>query len=169
MKSRLFFWAFALSVIIGFGLALAPKSATGAPGGYSSAIGEPYYAAINATGTTSYVGTRSYDLQNFNALRVRYQTGPGVMAGQTNYVKNQWSDNNSNWVDEPVLVAGTVSGGEAPYTVNSRVLQMIVTNANTQIYSERVNRMDRWFRVAFKSDAALSTSMFTVVFLPLNN
>lgn len=168
MKSRFLFWMVALSFLIGFVLALIPRSAVG-QGEYASAIGEPYNAAVNAVASNIYVASRSYDLRSHNAMRVRYQTGPAVMAGQTNYVKNQWSDNNSNWVDEAVLVAGTVSGGEAPYTVNSRVLQMIVTNANTQIYSERVNRLDRFFRVMTKSDAAVSTSQVTVVFLPLNN
>ena len=159
MKSRLFFWAFVMSLLIGFGLALAPKSATGAPG-YSNAIGEAYYAAINSLATNSYVGARSFDLANYNNVRVRYYAGNQGHAGMTNYCKNQWSDDGSNWYDEPVLVAGAVSGGEAPYAVNSRVLQIGASNAaNTQLYGERLNRLDRWFRVAMKASSAESTAV----------
>lgn len=106
--------------------------------------------------------TMGVDMVNYNTFLLKVKTGQ-AQTNQTTRMKYQWSDTTNHFVDEGVLTAGTIVTSEAPYTVASRVIVLDATNANSDVYVERVNRLGRYFRIAVKQSAASSTKVEVII------
>ena len=131
-------------------------------------VGETETVRASSDGvlTNVFQYTRPVHFDRFNnvLMRMKVLTPHGI---QTNSFKTQWAPDNSNWVDEVTLDAGTISAGEQPYTPNVRIVQFAVTNGVT--YGERFNRLMPWVRWGFRNDTAVSTGRIEVIAIPFNN
>ena len=119
------------------------------------------YAVSNAWTNSLYV-----DLKNANAVTIRNTVDVTSTTNLWSF-KAQWSDNRSNWVDEVVILPGTSNATEQPYLARSRVIVLVLTNGSE--YTERFNRLHRFFRLSVKGDLPANTGKVSVIAQPLGN
>lgn len=102
--------------------------------------------------SNAYLSSQMVDLENYHGVSILVTAGPVYDPAVTMSLKYQWSDDNSTWTDGRVLVTGSASATEQPYTVLTRVVQATCTNGFT--YAENVDRVKRYFRVQVKGSAS---------------
>lgn len=119
----------------------------------------------SATPPASYTATTAVESTNYNALIAKIEVAVAE-AGKVATIKPQWSDNGTDWWDEPLAVngvqSGTDAGGNLEYAENhaSRVLSLALDNA--RFTAIRFNRMARFMRFQVKSDATTGEIEITV-------
>lgn len=127
----------------------------------------PTACFTNQTLTTSYIaGSTSVDLKSYDSVAIIVDITAAGVTGNIQ-AKYQWSLDNSTWVDEMALTAGTTASGETPYVPYTRRLDIPLTST-TGDYVERVRRLARYFRVAAKSSTA-TTATAAIKAVPMNN
>ena len=102
--------------------------------------------------SNAYLSSQMMDLRDYHGATILLTAGPVFDAGVTISLKYQWSDDNVNWTDGRVLITGTASATEQPYSVLTRVVQGLCTNGFT--YAENVDRVKKYFRVQVKGSAS---------------
>lgn len=116
--------------------------------------------------TNIYQSTTAIDLQNYDSV-VTVITVPTANAGDFALIKSQWSDDQSTWVDEPVLNSGNASGTETVFTPTSRVVQLAMTNT-ASAFIDRSRRLARYFRYQVKS-TNVTTATMQITATPMSN
>ena len=129
--------------------------------------------------TSSYVeSTRFADIGNFNNANIRIQVKTASEnVGETCSIKYRWSQDATNWVDECVLVAATAASGEQTYTNLARVVRINLNSSSTDVnqmnsanaFCERLNRLARFFRVAYKSSSPSSNGKVEMILYNMKN
>lgn len=124
-----------------------------------------------ATLTASYVTSTSIDLSGFNSASVEYRVVI-AQAGQTANVKAQWSNDDTNYWDEPIWFnptqAGTDAGNslEVSSAMSDRVVNIALDNARS--VGERFYREARYLRFSAKA-GGVTTATLAIFVTPLNN
>jgi hypothetical protein len=116
--------------------------------------------------TSSYVATTNIDLQSYDSCTLII-TVPTSQAAANGKVKPQWSSDGTTFYDEPVLSAGTTSGGETPFTISSRVYAIDMSNP-TNTFVDRTRRLSRYFRCSISS-TNVTTGTLQIDVKPENN
>ena len=116
--------------------------------------------------TNVYTSSQPIDLNTADGAGINLSVGTVVDPAVTVSLKYQWSDDSTAWEDGQVLVTGTASATEQPYTALTRVVQVNCTNGVT--YVENVMRVKRWFRCQVKG-SAVTTGTVSIVGVSLNN
>ncbi len=119
--------------------------------------------------TNIYVASDPVDLQSYSGVTMTWSVGV-TQALATCSLKPQWgktdhTGTNIVWADEIIISEAAAAGGTIEQTPYSRVVLLTLngTNANyRELYSERFNRLDRYFRVSMKSDVATGTQKVQV-------
>jgi len=137
--------------------------------GQSVKSGAPVTVSAEASLTASYVAGTTVDLQSYDSCGLSiYCTSASATSLRTPYIKYQWSNDNSIWYDAYVLSAGTASATAQPYTPLIRELTPSLATTSTCIYSERTQRVMRYFRAAVKADSA-TTATIVIKAQQMNN
>lgn len=137
-------------------------------GGGSSSTTTSRTAAVL---TGSYVTSTAVDLAGANGASVRYTVATATPSDVAS-VKPQWSNDGTNYWDEPVSVALGTSGTDVlgtlsvTYNYASRVLQ-IAMDTNRSL-GERFNREARYIRFAAKGGGS-TTATLAIFVTPINN
>ena len=122
---------------------------------------------ITRTLTNAYVFSNPMDLTGFDSVAVMI-TFPTTAAADVARIKPQWSVNGSDWVDEPVLDSGTITGLETRYTFTSRVLTLPM-DSSSGAYIERSRRLARWIRYGAMSTNITTTATLNIQGVGMNN
>jgi hypothetical protein len=128
--------------------------------GQSVRSGAPTTVFSPTSLAASYVAATATDLQSYDSIVVSaWNTSSSATSLRTPYIKYQWSNDNSVWYDAYVLSAGTATSTTQPYTPLIREITPSLGTTDTTIYSERVQRVMRYFRPAVKADSATSATV----------
>jgi hypothetical protein len=116
------------------------------------------YQSVRASAilTTSYVGSTAVDARYDDQLHCLINFTIGSLT--TAEFKFQYSQDNSNWFDEGIMVGGTTSSDEYISTFRSKVSQLAATSTKTVI----VPVLARYVRIAIKGTGTVTSSLAAV-------
>lgn len=135
--------------------------------GQSAKDGPGTMIITNLQLTNVYVFSQAQSIKSYDSFAVTVLPITNQPNGYYKF-KHQFSSDNANWFDEVVMVAGTSSGTEQPYTFFSRVINGSLTNGALP-YIERFRRLDKWYRIGIASTNVTTTGTVSVVILEMNN
>jgi len=115
-----------------------------------------------ATITTSYVATTQIECADDHQVTCEV-TVSGTPEAITASLVPQWSTDGTNWIDEPVNVAGTATATEQPYTRLSKRFDFSI-NSSGLVFTETFTRWgsNRYFRIKIKGGSASTTALVAV-------
>lgn len=151
-----------------FGVALAAATLAH---GQTVNQGAPLVLFTNQTLTNVWTAGASVDLQSYDSFSlatVITNKGGVWPTADVAKLKFQWSDDNVVWRDESVLVAGTATSSDQPYTVLARSVQIPLASPTVN-YVERFRRAARYFRPSVQSTNVFTSGTISVQIKQMNN
>lgn len=125
----------------------------------------------SSTLTGSPVTSTAVDLAGYNSASVEYRVTL-AQAGQTALITAQWSNDNVNFWDEPIIITITSSGSDAAGTLAgttpypSKVVSLALDTLRSK--GERFNREARYLRFSALA-GGVTTATLAIFVTPLNN
>lgn len=116
------------------------------------------YQSVRASAvlTTSYVGSTAVDARYDDQLHCLINFTIGSLTSAE--FKFQYSQDNSNWFDEGIMVGGSTSSDEYISTFRSKVSQITATSTKTVI----VPVLARYVRIAIKGTGTVTSSLAAI-------
>lgn len=127
-------------------------------------------AFASATPSSTYQFSSAIDMSMYNVASVEYLITVAESGKTTNF-KAQWSNDGSNYFNEPLGVNGASGGSEASnnleYSINLAARVVNVGMDTTRRDGEQISRKAKYLRFALKSDA--TSGKASVIVTPINN